>query len=32
MRRIFSPIIKKSLSDFRGKNKIKKEEVKFPEK
>ena len=32
MRRFMSPIVKKLLSDFRDKNKTKKEEVKFPEK
>ena len=32
MRRIASPIIKKLLEDFRDKNKVKKNEVKFPEK
>ena len=32
MRRVMSPVIKKLLSDFRGKDKTKKQEVKFPEK
>ena len=32
MRKILSPVIKKLLSDFRNKNKPKKDEVKFPEK
>ena len=32
MRRFMSPIVKKLLSDFRSKDKTKKEEVKFPEK
>ncbi len=32
IRRIASPIIKKLLEDFRDKNKVKKNEVKFPEK
>ena len=32
MRKFMSPIVKKLLSDFRDKNKTKKEEVKFPEK
>ena len=32
MRKFLSPVIKKLLSDFRNKNKTKKEEIKFPEK
>ena len=32
MRKFMSPVIKRLLSDFRDKDKIKKEEVKFPEK
>jgi len=32
MRKIASPIIKKLLSDFRNKNQVKKDDVKFPEK
>ena len=32
MRRVMSPVSKKLLSDFRGKDKTKKQEVKFPEK
>ncbi len=32
MRKFLSPVIKKFLSDFRNKNKTKKEEIKFPEK
>ena len=32
MRKFMSPIVKKLLSEFRDKNKTKKEEVKFPEK
>ena len=32
MRKFMSPIVKKLLSDFRNKDKVKKDEVKFPEK
>ncbi len=32
MRKFMSPIVKKLLSDFRNKDKLKKDEVKFPEK
>ena len=32
MRKFMSPIVKKLLSEFRNKNKLKKDEVKFPEK
>ena len=32
MRKFMRPVIKRLLSDFRDKDKIKKEEVKFPEK
>ena len=32
MRKFMSPVIKRLLSDFRNKDKTKKEEVKFPEK
>ena len=32
MRKFLSPLVKKFLSDFRNKNKPKKEEIKFPEK
>ena len=32
MRRFMSPIVKKLLSDFKNKDKTKKDEVKFPEK
>ena len=32
MRKFMSPVIKRLLSDFRDKDKTKKEEVKFPEK
>ena len=32
MRKFFSPIIKKLLSEFKNKNQTKKTEVKFPEK